>query len=75
MLEALLKLNNDYEARHGFIFIVCATGKTAAEMLRILQLRLPLSRQQELENAAAEQAKITEIRLRALFAPLAVRCA
>ncbi len=73
VLQQLFKLNQEYEKKHGFIFIVCATGKSASEMLRILQLRLPLSRDQELENAAQEQAKITAIRLRALFAPARVR--
>lgn len=68
VLHELLSLNRKYEIRHGFIFIVCATGKSAEEMLALLQRRLPNSRAQELTTAAAEQAKITAIRLRALFA-------
>jgi 2-oxo-4-hydroxy-4-carboxy-5-ureidoimidazoline decarboxylase len=68
VLQALLDLNHDYEQRHGFIFIVCATGKSADEMLAILRSRLPNSRAQELANAAAEQQQITALRLSALFA-------
>ncbi len=63
VLEALARANQDYERRFGFIFIVCATGKSAPEMLAILQNRLQNSRERELENAALEQAKITELRL------------
>jgi 2-oxo-4-hydroxy-4-carboxy-5-ureidoimidazoline decarboxylase len=66
-LDALAKGNADYEAKFGFIFIVCATGKSAAEMLALLNARLPNDRQKELLNAAAEQAKITKIRLEKLL--------
>ncbi|MEE4661355.1 MAG: 2-oxo-4-hydroxy-4-carboxy-5-ureidoimidazoline decarboxylase [Halieaceae bacterium] len=68
VLDQLLACNRDYEARHGFIFIVCASGKSAEEMLALLQARLPNSREQELATGAAEQAKITALRLRRLFA-------
>jgi 2-oxo-4-hydroxy-4-carboxy-5-ureidoimidazoline decarboxylase len=67
VLRALLDLNLDYEQRNGFIFIVCATGKSAGEMLAILRQRLPNDRAQELATAGAEQGKITAIRLRALL--------
>ena len=40
VLEALEILNNEYELRHGFIFIICATGKSANEMLSALQARI-----------------------------------
>lgn len=66
-LDALAKGNADYESKFGFIFIVCATGKSAAEMLALLNARLPNERQKELHNAAAEQAKITKIRLEKLL--------
>ena len=66
-LDALAKGNADYEARFGFIFIVCATGKSAAEMLALLNARLPNDRAAELRIAAAEQAKITKIRLEKLL--------
>ena len=55
--------NTAYEEKNGFIFIVCATGKSAAKMLELLNQRLPNERDVELKNAAAEQAKITAIRI------------
>lgn len=66
-LQALAQGNADYEARFGHIFIVCATGKSAAEMLAILQARLPNAPEAELAIAAEEQRKITRIRLEKLF--------
>ncbi|MDO3721213.1 2-oxo-4-hydroxy-4-carboxy-5-ureidoimidazoline decarboxylase [Marinobacter sp. chi1] len=64
---ARLKTGNDqYLEKFGFIFIVCATGKSAMEMLTLLEARLPNTRQEELKNAAKEQAKITELRLEKL---------
>ncbi len=68
-LRALHELNLEYEARFGFIFIVCATGKTAAEMLGLLRQRLGNSREREIALAAAEQRQITRLRLRGLLAP------
>ncbi|MEC8897924.1 MAG: 2-oxo-4-hydroxy-4-carboxy-5-ureidoimidazoline decarboxylase, partial [Pseudomonadota bacterium] len=50
-----------------FIFIVCATGKSAPEMLELLEQRLCNTRAEELQNAAQEQAKITELRLEKLL--------
>lgn len=66
-LLALAQGNARYEAQNGFIFIVCATGKSAEEMLAILEERLKNSRQKELGIAAVEQSKITEIRIRKLL--------
>ena len=68
VLQDLAKGNEDYEHKFKFIFIVCATGKTAAEMLSILQARLPNNPADEIEIAAREQGKITKIRLQKLFA-------
>lgn len=65
VLTALVQGNHDYYDRFGFIFIVCATGKTAEEMLQLLRDRLPNDRATELRMAAEEQAKITAIRLQA----------
>jgi len=62
-IQALAQANTDYESRNGFIFIVCATGKSAAEMLRILQDRLSNTTEEEVHIAMGEQAKITIIRL------------
>ena len=64
--ETLLALrdgNKKYEARYGHIFIVCATGKSAQEMLELLEARMDNEPDEELRIAAAEQAKITQIRL------------
>ena len=63
VLTALADANQAYVDRFGFIFIVCATGKTANEMLELLRERLPNDRDTELRIAAEEQAKITELRL------------
>lgn len=65
-LRALRDANLRYEARFGHIFIVCATGRTAGEMLALLEERLHNAPDEELRIAAAEQAKITRIRLEKL---------
>ncbi len=65
-LEALRGKNRDYCAIFGYSFIVCATGKTASEMLRLLDGRLANAPDLELGIAAAEQAKITRLRLEKL---------
>ncbi|MCA8830808.1 2-oxo-4-hydroxy-4-carboxy-5-ureidoimidazoline decarboxylase [Hymenobacter pini] len=67
-LQALAAGNEAYEQRFGYIFIVCATGKSAAEMLALLQARLANPPEAEIRVAAAEQDKITRIRLEKLFA-------
>ncbi len=63
VLDALAEANAQYFDRFGFIFIVCATGKTAEEMLALLRSRLPNERSAELRIAAEEQARITALRL------------
>jgi 2-oxo-4-hydroxy-4-carboxy-5-ureidoimidazoline decarboxylase len=68
VIDDLAKGNEDYEAKFGYIFIVCATGKSAEEMLALLESRLPNDPEKEIEIAAGEQAKITRIRLEKLFA-------
>jgi 2-oxo-4-hydroxy-4-carboxy-5-ureidoimidazoline decarboxylase len=62
-VQILAQANRDYERQFGYIFIVCATGKSSAEILALLQERLKNSPESELPIAAAEQAKITELRL------------
>jgi 2-oxo-4-hydroxy-4-carboxy-5-ureidoimidazoline decarboxylase len=61
---ALSEANREYEQRFGRVFIVCATGKSAAEMLEILRRRLQNDDATELREAAEEQRKITNIRLK-----------
>lgn len=67
VIAALANGNRDYEQKFGFIFIVCATGKSPSEMLNLLLARLPNSRAQELANAAEEQRKIFHLRLEKLL--------
>ena len=67
IIKKLALLNEDYYTKHGFIFIVCATGKTAGEMLEILEGRLPNSTEMEILQAAEEQRKITHLRINKLF--------
>ena len=61
---ALAEANREYERRFDRIFIVCATGKSAAEILEILQRRLKNDAETELQEAAEQQRQITEIRLK-----------
>jgi 2-oxo-4-hydroxy-4-carboxy-5-ureidoimidazoline decarboxylase len=63
-LNALAEGNRAYEETFGYIFIVCATGKSAEEVLALLCERLNNDPQEELLIAAREHAKITELRLR-----------
>lgn len=63
VIERLASGNKTYEDRFGYIFIVCATGKSADEMLDILNSRINNDPDVELGLAAQEQKKITHIRL------------
>ena len=62
-LDDLKNANGSYEKRYGFIFLVCATGKSASEMLNILRSRMSNNRDVELVVAAGEQDKITKLRI------------
>lgn len=62
--KALAEGNREYEKKFGRIFIVCATGKSAQELLEILQRRLQNDARTELYEAAEQQRQITQIRLR-----------
>ncbi|MFN2602933.1 MAG: 2-oxo-4-hydroxy-4-carboxy-5-ureidoimidazoline decarboxylase [Gemmatimonadaceae bacterium] len=63
----LAQVNRDYEQRFGYIYIVCATGKSADEMLAIARNRLNNDPATELAVAAEEQRKITQLRLAKLL--------
>ena len=63
VLAELAAGNELYEERFGFTFIVCATAKSAEEMLAILNRRLASDRTKELREAAEQQRQITQIRL------------
>ena len=66
---ALASGNREYEARFGHVFLICATGRSAAEMLSELQRRLRNDAAQELDVAAEEQRKIMHLRLEKLLQP------
>lgn len=65
--DALAEANREYEKKFGYIFIVCATGRSSDEMLAMLRARLENPADEEMRNAAAEQAKITQLRLKKLI--------
>jgi len=68
ILKQLSEGNVLYENKFGFIFIVCATGKSAAELVELLNERINNERDKELRTAAAEQFSITKLRLQKLIA-------
>lgn len=68
-LRALAAGNAAYLEKFGYIFIVCATGRSAAQMLDLLQARLPNAPDAELPLAAEEQKKITRLRMEKLLGP------
>lgn len=59
--------NQDYLSKFGYIFIVCASGKGAEEMLAILRARLSHTPEAEIRVAAEEQDKIARLRLKRLL--------
>lgn len=67
-LVALRDGNLAYRAKFGFLFVICATGKSAAQMLEALRDRLANDRATEIANAAREQGAITHLRLDKLVA-------
>ena len=66
-ISQLAERNREYEDRFGFIFIVCASGKSSEEMLAILNSRINNDPQTELRIASEEQRKITHLRLEKLL--------
>ena len=66
-LKNLAESNQLYEDKFGFIFIVCATGKSSDEMLALIKMRLNNNAKIEMQNAAKEQNKITQLRLKTLL--------
>ena len=69
VLKALDDANRDYEQRFGHVFVISATGLGADEILRSLKSRLDNDPDTEVEIAAAEQAKIIDLRLAKLVTP------
>lgn len=66
-MEDLSRANREYQMRFGYIFIVCATGKSAQQMLALMRQRLQNDPVAEIAVAAAEQALITRLRLEKLL--------
>ena len=67
ILDKMVLLNEKYEKKFGYIFIVYATGKSAEEMLEIVELRLKNNPYDEIKIAASEQNRITKLRLKKLL--------
>jgi len=67
VIASLKKLNDDYFDKFGFIFIICASGKSADYMLGALRDRIVNDRKTEILNASCQQSKITRLRLEKLF--------
>ena len=67
VLQQLAIGNEEYEKKFGYIFIVCATGKSAEEMLALLESRLLHSVESEIQIAQQEQNQITQLRLEKLI--------
>jgi len=63
----LARVNAEYERRFGFIYIVCASGRSAAELLDVARSRLGNDRETELRIAAEEQRRIMQLRIAKLF--------
>ena len=70
-LAEIAEANLEYQAKFGYVFLICATGKTADEILENLRRRMPSDPEAELRVAAEEQRKITRLRLEKLLKVLA----
>ena len=73
--EALAQGNREYEEKFGRIFLLCATGRSATEMLAILRERMQNDAASELREAAEQQQLITQLRLRRWLQLPALTCA
>lgn len=67
VLDRLALGNEEYSRRFGYVFLVCATGKSALEMLNLLEARINNSPEEELQIAQQEQQKIMLLRLDKMF--------
>ena len=67
--RAFVEGNAEYEEKFGYVFLICATGKSGEEMLRQLRRRVTNDSATELRNAVHEQSLITRIRLSKLVKP------
>ena len=67
VLDELEQLNEAYWKKFGFVFLICATGKSAEEMLEAIRERVQKSREEEIQNAAEQESQITALRLEKLL--------
>ena len=67
ILDRLASGNEKYSQRFGYVFLVCATGKSALEMLNLLEARINNSPEEELQIAQQEQQKIMLLRIDKMF--------
>jgi 2-oxo-4-hydroxy-4-carboxy-5-ureidoimidazoline decarboxylase len=67
VLDRLAYGNDNYTQRFGYVFLVCATGKTAIEILNFLEDRIKNSPEKELQIAQKEQQKIMSLRISKMF--------
>ncbi|MEC8284435.1 MAG: 2-oxo-4-hydroxy-4-carboxy-5-ureidoimidazoline decarboxylase [SAR324 cluster bacterium] len=67
ILDRLASGNDKYSQRFGYVFLVCASGKSAFEMLNLLEARINNSPEEELQIAQQEQQKIMLLRLNKMF--------
>jgi allantoicase len=67
VLSALAAANRAYAEKFGFVFLICATGKTSEEILQSLRQRMPNDPETEMRISAEEQQKITRLRLEKLL--------
>lgn len=70
-LGELAEANQQYHAKFGYVFLICATGKTAPEILENLRKRMSNNGKTELLVAVEEQRKITRLRLEKMLKALA----
>ena len=66
-MQALAAQNRTYQEKFGYVFLICATGKSSEEILSALRQRLPNDPDTELRIAADEQRKIIRLRLEKLL--------
>ena len=67
LLKELAETNKAYKNKFGYIFIVCASGKSAEQILQLITQRITNDTETEIKIAMEEQNKITKLRLEKLF--------
>jgi allantoicase len=70
-LAEMAEANFEYQSKFGYVFLICATGKSADDILASLRKRMPNHSKTEIQIAAEEQRKITRLRLDKMLKALA----